>query len=106
MRVVYVCANNTNTTQPPWAWVRRVLPERDDVGPYACQVLLTVRGGRGAQVRRVLGDDPLDDVHLLQGELHRVQVLRLTGDVRRPELSTGERRYVSDRVYWDPYGFT
>ena len=49
------------------------------------------------QVVRVLVDEPLDEVDLLQGDLHRVLVLGAARRVRDPELegSRKERRRIN-----------
>ena len=48
--------------------------------------LLTVGGRAPGEVRVVALRQPLDQIHLLQGELHRVPELGLAGHVRGPEL--------------------
>lgn len=47
---------------------------------------LTVGGGAERELRVVLVGEPLDEVDLLERQLHGVAVLRVARHVRRPEL--------------------
>ena len=50
------------------------------------QSWLTVGIGYQLQVLAVVGHQPLDEVDLLEGDLHRVLVLGPTGGVGHPQL--------------------
>lgn len=49
--------------------------------------MITVGGGAQLELRLVLLREALDEVDLLEGELHGVAVLRVARHVRRPELT-------------------
>ena len=54
---------------------------------FCCiQQYLTIGSGDQLQVLAVVGHQPLDQVNLLQGDLHRVLVLGPTGGVGHPQL--------------------